>query len=48
MNAHSMVGSASCSMAKDCKSLYDNEKRVNSFIGYRKHKKKEDNHKLKK
>ena len=48
MNAHSMIGSASCSLAKECKRLCDDEVRVNGVKGYRKHKKREDIQKLKK
>ena len=45
MNAHSMIGFASCSLAKR---LCDDEVRVNGTKGYRKHKKREDIQKLKK
>ena len=48
MNTHSMIGSASCSLAKECKRLCDDEVRVNGVKGYRKHKKREDIQKLKK
>ena len=48
MNTHSMVGSASCNLAKEYKRLCDDEERVNGVTGYRKHKKIEDNDKLKK
>ena len=48
MNAHSMIGSSSCSLAKECKRLCDDEVRVNGVKGYRKHKKREDIQKLKK
>ena len=48
MNAHSMIGSSSCSLAKECKCLYDDEVRVNGVKGYRKHNKREDIQKLKK
>ena len=44
MNTHSFVGFASCSLAKECKHLCDDEERVNSVTGHRKHEKREDNH----
>ena len=48
MNDHSMIGSASCSLAQECKRLCDDDVRVNGVKGYRKHKKIEDIRKLKK
>ena len=48
MNAHSMIGSASCSLAKACKRLCDEDVRINCVKKYRKHKKREDIQKLKK
>ena len=45
MNVHSMVDSESCSLAKECKRLCDDEERVNGVPGYRKHKKREDRRK---
>ena len=48
MNAHSMIGSANCSLAKEFKRLCDDEERVNCMKRYRKHKKIEDIQKLKK
>ena len=45
MNVHSMVDSESCSLAKECKRLCDEEERVNGVTGYRKHKKREDRRK---
>ena len=45
MNTHPMVGSSSCSLAKECKRLCDEEERVNGVTGYRKHKKREDRRK---
>ena len=44
INAHLMVGSSDCSLAKECKHLCDDKERVNGVIGNRKHKKREDNH----
>ena len=43
INAHSMVGSESCSLAKKCKRLYDEEERVNGVTGHHRHKKREEN-----
>ena len=34
MNAHSMIGSASCSLDKECKRVCDDEVRVNGVKGY--------------
>ena len=48
INAHPMVASESCGLAKECKCLFDEEVRVNGLKGHRKHKKREDEHKLKK
>ena len=48
MNGHSIVGSASCSLAKEYKRLCDEEVRINGVNVHRKHKKREDTHKLKK
>ena len=45
INTHSMVGSASLSLAKECKLLCDEEERVNGVRGHRKYKKRENNHK---
>ena len=39
MNAHLMIGSASYSLAKECKRLCDNEVRVNDVKGHRKNQK---------
>ena len=36
MNANSMVGISSCSLAKECKLLCDDEIRVNGVKGYSK------------
>ena len=43
MNDYSMVVSASCSLAKECKRLCDVDERVNDVKGYNQHKKREDN-----
>ena len=48
MNAPSMIGSASCSLARECKHLCDDDVRVNIVKGYCKHKKREDIQKSKK
>ena len=48
MNDHSTVGSASCSLTKKYKRLYDDEVRVNGAKGHNKYKKREHTHKLKK
>ena len=45
MNTHSIVGSVSCSLAKEYKPLCDEDERVNGVKRHRKHKKRE--HKLK-
>ena len=45
MTTHSMVGSTSCILAKECKRLYKDEVRVNSVKGHSKHKKREDTQK---
>ena len=45
MNTHSMVGPASCILAKECTRLCDEEERVNGVTGHRKHKKRKDKHK---
>ena len=42
MNAHPIVGSESCSLAKECKRLYDDEVRFNGIKEHSKHKKGED------
>ena len=47
MNAYSTVYSASCSLAKECKHLYDDEERVNDVMGHRNRKKIENKHKFK-
>ena len=47
INTHSMVGSASCSLAKEYKRLCGDEDRVNGAKGHSKHKKRRDNHKFK-
>ena len=47
INAHLMVGYESCSLAKECKRLYDEEERVNDVTGHHKHKKREEKNKLK-
>ena len=46
MNAHPIVGSESCSLAKECKRLCDDEARVNGVKGHIKHKKREDTQKI--
>ena len=48
MNAHLIVGSVGCSLAKECKRLCDDEVRFNGVQGHREHKKREDTHKFKK
>ena len=48
MNAHSTVDSASCSLARECKHVYDDEERFNDVTGHRNRKKIENKHKLKK
>ena len=48
MSAHSMVGSTSCSLAKERKGVCNDEVRVNGVNIHRKHKKIEDTQKLKK
>ena len=48
MNDYSMVGSASYSLAKECKRLYDDGVRVNGVKEHRKHNKREDTQKLRK
>ena len=48
INAYSMVSSASCSLAKECKRLCDEDVIINGVNVHRKHKKRKDTHKLKK
>ena len=43
-----MLNDTSCNLAKECKRLWDDKERGNGVTGHRKHKKREDNHKLKK
>ena len=43
-----MIGYASCSLAKECKRLCDDEGRVNGVEGYCKQQKRKDTQKLKK
>ena len=45
MNDHSTVDSASCSLAKECTHLYDDEERVNDVTTHRNRKKIENKHK---
>ena len=48
MNTDSLVGSTSCSLAKEYKRLCDDEERFKGVTGHHKHKKREGNHKFKK
>ena len=48
MNTNSMVGNISCSLAKECKRLCDDEERINNVKSYIKSKKREGNTKIKK
>ena len=48
MNVHSIVGSASYSLAKECKLLCGDEVRVNGVKEHRKHKKEKTHLHLKK
>ena len=42
MNTHSIIGTVSCSLAKACKRLCNDEVIVNDGKGHSKHKKRED------
>ena len=48
INANSMVGSTSFSLAKECKRLRKDEKRINDMKSHSKFKKREGNSKVKK
>ena len=47
MNNNSMLGNISCSLAKECKRLCDDEEKINNVKSYIKFKKREGNTKVK-
>ena len=47
MHTNSMVGNTSCSLAKECKRLYEDEIKINSVKSHSKSKKREENTKVK-